>query len=117
MPSYRVRAVRRALRLASDTTRPPSWSDLVPPPPATPGSTPSGPLATVRERLRGRDLGQLPVFLALMIVAIFFQIATGGDFLTARNLTELVGEIITIGSIALGDELDGPIVPVPHPAA
>jgi D-xylose transport system permease protein len=59
-------------------------------------------MAAVRAWLRGRDLGHLPVVLALIIVAIFFQIATGGAFLTARNLTELVGEIITIGSIALG---------------
>jgi D-xylose transport system permease protein len=59
-------------------------------------------VAAVRAWLRGHDLGQLPVLLALIIVAIFFQIATHGAFLTARNLTELVGEIITIGSIALG---------------
>lgn len=63
--------------------------------------TPPGLAATLRAQLRG-DLGQIPVFLTLIVVAVFFQIATGGDFLTARNLTELVGEIITIGSIALG---------------
>ena len=55
-------------------------------------------------RLRG-DLGQIPVVLALLIIAVYFQIATGGNFLRARNLTEMIQEIITIGTLALGSVL------------
>ncbi len=38
----------------------------------------------------------------LSIIAVYFQIATSGDFLRSRNLTEMIGEIITIGTLALG---------------
>ncbi|MHB8644970.1 MAG: sugar ABC transporter permease [Thermomicrobiales bacterium] len=70
-------------------------------PPISPAPVSPNLLTALRARLRG-DLGQIPVFFTLLVVAVFFQIATGGAFLTARNLTELIGEIITIGSIALG---------------
>ncbi len=74
--------------------------ELLPPPP-TKGMRP--PSALTR-RLRG-DLGQIPVVLALVIIAVYFQIATGGNFLRARNLTEMIQEIITIGTLALGSVL------------
>lgn len=70
-------------------------AELPPPPPR---------LTQMRQRFQG-DLGQLPVVLTLVLVAIFFQAATGGTFLGARNLTELVGAIITVGTLALGASL------------
>ena len=74
--------------------------ELLPPPPSR---SPRLPGAFSR-RLRG-DLGQIPVVLALLIIAIYFQIATGGNFLRARNITEMIKEIITIGTLALGSVL------------
>ncbi len=74
--------------------------ELVPPPP---GKNLRPPGALTR-RLRG-DLGQIPVVLALLIIAVYFQIATSGNFLRARNLTEMIQEIITIGTLALGSVL------------
>ena len=74
--------------------------ELMPPPP---GRSHRAPGAFSR-RLRG-DLGQIPVVLALVIIAVYFQIATSGNFLRARNLTEMIQEIITIGTLALGSVL------------
>lgn len=74
--------------------------DVVPPPPGR-GMRAPGVLS---RRLRG-DLGQIPVVLALVIIAVYFQIATSGNFLRARNLTEMIQEIITIGTLALGSVL------------
>ncbi len=74
--------------------------ELVPPPP---GRSHRAPGAFSR-RMRG-DLGQIPVVLALVIIAVYFQIATSGNFLRARNLTEMIQEIITIGTLGLGSVL------------
>ena len=66
----------------------------------TPGVAPRSRFPSLNDLLRG-DLGQVPVFIALIVIAIYFQIASGGFFLIPRNITELVGEIITIGSVGL----------------
>jgi len=70
--------------------------------PAIPPAPPER--AGVRGLLRG-DLGQLPVIATLVVIAVFFEVITHGDFLQSRNLTELIGEIITIGTLALGASL------------
>lgn len=84
--------------MSTEVTVPPAsrpTANLPPPPPR---------LTTLRQRFQG-DLGQLPVILTLVVVAAYFEIATSGAFLQSRNLTELIGEIITIGTLALGASL------------
>lgn len=84
--------------MSTEVTVPPASrpaTNLPPPPPR---------LTTLRQRFQG-DLGQLPVILTLVVVAVYFEIATSGAFLQSRNLTELIGEIITIGTLALGASL------------
>jgi D-xylose transport system permease protein len=73
--------------------------ELVPPP-----SRSNRARSGFSRRLRG-DLGQIPVVLALLIIAVYFEFATSGNFLRARNLTEMIQEIITIGTLALGSVL------------
>lgn len=51
--------------------------------------------------LLGSDLGQIPVFIGLILITIYFQIAGNGYFLTPQNLTNLVQQIITIAIVAL----------------
>jgi D-xylose transport system permease protein len=70
--------------------------------PGAPTSADTGGLITRVRGLIGNDLGQLPVFIGLILIAIYFQIAGGGFFLTPQNLTNLVQQIITIGIVALG---------------
>jgi D-xylose transport system permease protein len=53
------------------------------------------PRRTLGQLLRG-DLGFLPVLLTLVVIAIYFEIASGGFFLLPRNLSNLVLQIATI---------------------
>lgn len=48
-----------------------------------------------RELLRG-DLGQLPVFIGLIFIAIYFQIAAQGYFLQSQNLWFLADQITAV---------------------
>ncbi len=50
--------------------------------------------------LRG-DLGAIPVLITFIAIAIYFQLTTGGLFLTPSNLSDLLLEIISIGVDAL----------------
>ncbi len=59
------------------------------------------PRRTIGQMLRG-ELGFLPVLLTLLVIVIYFQIATGGLFLTAVNLSNLMGQIAYVGIIGLG---------------
>jgi D-xylose transport system permease protein len=59
------------------------------------------PRRTLGQLLRG-DLGFVPVLLTLIVVVIYFSIATGGIFLSPENLSNLVGQIITFGILGLG---------------
>src|SRR5690242_5258920 len=55
--------------------------------------------------LRGNLGGQLPVVFTLIIIAIFFQITSQGLFLSPRNLSNLVLQIATLGTIGLASTL------------
>lgn len=69
--------------------------------------TPSDPRLAPRSLtrwLRG-DLGQLPVLVALILIAIYFNVASQGFFLIPRNLSNLALQIATIGTLALASVL------------
>jgi D-xylose transport system permease protein len=53
------------------------------------------------ELLRG-DLGFLPVLLTLLIIVVFFEIASGGVFLLPRNLSDLAQQMAETGVAGLG---------------
>lgn len=56
--------------------------------------------------LRSADLGQLPVILALILIGVFFQLTSpNGTFLSSQNLTNLVLQIATIGTLGLASVL------------
>src|SRR5919108_798766 len=59
------------------------------------------PRRTVGQMLRG-DLGFIPVLFTLILVVIYFSIATKGLFLKPENLSNLVGQIVTFGILGLG---------------
>src|SRR6266700_3033514 len=61
----------------------------------------SMPRQTLGQLLRG-DLGFLPVLLTLVVIAIYFEIASGGFFFLPRNLSNLVLQIATIAIDSLG---------------
>ena len=65
---------------------------------------PAQPQVQARRFLRG-ELGQIPVVLTLIVIAIFFQITSGGLFLEPRNLSNLVLETVTVGTLALASVL------------
>ncbi|MEO7000995.1 MAG: inner-membrane translocator [Ktedonobacterales bacterium] len=69
-----------------------------PQPPATPSlpTTPGGLLSLFRG-----DLGQVPVFLTLVVIAIYFQVTTSGLFLSPRNISNLLLQIATIAMLAV----------------
>jgi D-xylose transport system permease protein len=48
-----------------------------------------------------RDVGVLPVFVALVLEIIFFQFTTNGLFLNEGNIYNLVGQMITTSIVAL----------------
>src|SRR5262249_37169803 len=55
----------------------------------------------IRRALAQRDLGLLPVLLGLVLIAAIFQ-AANPNFLTPRNLTNLMVQIAAVGTIAVG---------------
>jgi D-xylose transport system permease protein len=71
--------------------------------PAVPKPEPpsAGPMQALRDRFRRGDLGQLPVVLTLVLLAAFFEIASGGIFFAPQNLSNLFLQIATIGFLAL----------------
>jgi D-xylose transport system permease protein len=77
-------------------------------PDATPILTPAaiadqeaGPLQRFRRRVTEGELGSLPVIAGLVIIWITFEILNP-NFLTARNITNLMLQIADMGTIAVG---------------
>jgi D-xylose transport system permease protein len=56
---------------------------------------------SLRDLVRG-DLGQLPVFIGLVLIAIGFQIRTNGAFLSSENLTNLADQVVSVPVLGLG---------------
>ena len=57
------------------------------------------PRRTLGQRLRG-ELGFVPVLLTLLVIVAYFQIDSGGLFLSSQNISNLAGQIPTsIGGI------------------
>jgi D-xylose transport system permease protein len=63
-----------------------------------------GGASWLRNLLRG-DLGQVPVVIGLIIIAIYFQIAGNGFFLTPQNLSNLALQIVTTAILAVASVL------------
>jgi D-xylose transport system permease protein len=58
-------------------------------------------LAGLRDRISQADIGSLPVVLALIVIAVIFQLANQ-NFLTPLNLTNLMVQIAAVGTISVG---------------
>jgi D-xylose transport system permease protein len=57
--------------------------------------------SNISRRMRTTDFGQLPVVLALIFIALFFEVRSDGLFLNSENLTNLVLQIGYIGTVGL----------------
>ncbi len=55
---------------------------------------------SLRDLVRG-DLGQLPVFIGLILVAIIFQIASGGFFFLPENLSGLADQAVAYAVVGV----------------
>jgi D-xylose transport system permease protein len=55
---------------------------------------------SIRDLLRG-DLGQWPVLIGLVIITIYFQIASGGFFFLPENLSGLADQTVSVAMIAV----------------
>ncbi|HXA43647.1 MAG TPA: hypothetical protein VNV65_12135 [Candidatus Solibacter sp.] len=69
--------------------------------PATIADQEAGPVERFRRRVTEGELGSLPVIAGLVIIWITFQILNP-NFLSARNLTNLIVQIADMGTIAVG---------------
>jgi D-xylose transport system permease protein len=65
------------------------------------GRSGDGLLRQLLQRLAHGDIGSLPVLLGLVLIAVVFQIANP-NFLTPLNLTNLMVQISSVGTIAVG---------------
>jgi D-xylose transport system permease protein len=65
------------------------------------GRSGGGLLRQLLQRLAHGDIGSLPVLLGLVLIAVVFQIANP-NFLTPLNLTNLMVQISSVGTIAVG---------------
>ncbi|MEJ2262837.1 MAG: hypothetical protein P8X95_05290 [Anaerolineales bacterium] len=64
-------------------------------------NSPAAVWAQLIERLKHGDIGSLPVLLGLIFIAIIFQLANA-NFLSPLNLTNLVVQISSVGTISVG---------------
>src|SRR4030088_2271340 len=69
--------------------------------PATIADQEAGPVQRFRRRVTEGELGSLPVIAGLVIIWITFEILNP-NFLTARNITNLMLQIADLGPIAVG---------------
>src|SRR3982075_3204825 len=69
--------------------------------PATIADQQAGPVQRLRRRVTEGELGSLPVIAGLVIIWITFEILNP-NFLTARNITNLIVQIADMGTIAVG---------------
>jgi D-xylose transport system permease protein len=60
---------------------------------------------TIRSFLTGGNLGQLPVLVALILIGVYFNISSNGLFLSSRNITNLLLQVATIGTLGLASVL------------
>jgi len=72
-----------------------------PPGVAAPTAAPTGALAGLRRRVTEGDLGSLPVIIGLAVIWLIFW-RLNPNFLTSRNLTNLVLQIAAVGTISAG---------------
>ncbi len=68
---------------------------------AAPAAPPAGPLSGLRRRVTEGDLGSLPVIIGLAVIWLIFW-RLNPNFLTPRNLTNLVLQIAAFGTISAG---------------
>jgi D-xylose transport system permease protein len=54
-----------------------------------------------RDLVRG-DLGQLPVFIGLIAIAVYFQFASGGFFFAPENLSALADQVTAVPILGIG---------------
>jgi len=54
------------------------------------------------QRIRGGELGPLPIILGLIVISLYFGSQTSWIFFNARNMSNLVLQIAAIGSCATG---------------
>jgi D-xylose transport system permease protein len=68
---------------------------------ATPVTQPANLFAGARRRLSEGELGPLPVIIGLIVIWVIFW-SLNNNFLTPRNLTNLVLQIAAMGTISVG---------------
>lgn len=59
------------------------------------------PLAALRSRIRSGELGSLPVIIGLVVIWLVFQ-SLNSNFLSSRNLSNLLLDSAAIGTISVG---------------
>ncbi|MUL43510.1 sugar ABC transporter permease [Streptomonospora sp. PA3] len=64
-------------------------------------TTPAGILATLRRRIRGGELGPLPVIVGLILICVVFQLLHE-RFLSPQNLSNLTVQVAAVGLMTTG---------------
>lgn len=60
---------------------------------------------TIRSFLTGGNFRQFPVLIALVLIGIYFNISSNGLFLSSRNISNLLLQVATIGTLGLASVL------------
>lgn len=64
-------------------------------------ASPSGLLSGAVRRIRGGELGSLPVILGLIVIGVVFQ-SLNANFLTPQNLSNLAVQMVAVGLMSSG---------------